>query len=75
MTLIHLPNTASAKDAIDCVRENGYVIIDELASAQVMDKIQEELEPYIQASPYGQTEATGTLTKRTGSIVARSPTV
>jgi len=74
MTLIHLPNTTSAKDAIDCVRENGYVIIDELASAQVMDKIQEELEPYIQASPYGQTEATGTLTRRTGSIVARSPT-
>ncbi len=74
MALIHLPNTAPASEAIACIRENGYVIIDELASPQIMDGIQAELNPYIEATPFGKTETTGTRTRRTGSIVARSPT-
>lgn len=74
MSVIHLPNSATAEEAIECIREHGYVVIDNLASAEVMDKIQEELDPYIEATPFGKTEASGTLTKRTGSIVARSPT-
>lgn len=74
MSLIHLPANAPAEEAIACVKENGYVIIDEAASANEIDQVLSELEPYISQTGYGQTEATGTLTRRTGALIARSPT-
>lgn len=74
MSLIHMPANTAADDAIACVRENGYVILDEMAPLAQVDQILTEMEPYIAQTAYGGTEATGTRTRRTGALIARSPT-
>ena len=45
MSLIHLPNTASASEVVRCLREHGYAIVDKLVPSTAMDRIAEELEP------------------------------
>jgi ectoine hydroxylase-related dioxygenase (phytanoyl-CoA dioxygenase family) len=74
MSLIHLPNSASAEEVEACLREHGYAIIDRLVSADCMDRIAEELAPYIERTPFGPDSILGKRTKRTGALVARSPT-
>ncbi len=71
---IHLPHTATPEQAEACLREHGYVIIDDLVSPEMMDQIQIELEPYMQATPFGGDTILGKLTRRTGALIARSPT-
>ena len=74
MSLKHMPNTVTPEQAISSIRENGYVIINRLAPDAVMDQLQAELSPYIENTPFGTSELTGKLTRRTGSLVARSQT-
>lgn len=74
MQLQTLKNTASAEDVAACIREHGYAIIEEMVPPAAMDRVAEELAPYVDASPFGESEETGRLTRRTGSLVARSPT-
>jgi len=74
MPLIHLPSTASVQEAVAAMREHGYVIIDNLADAATMERLEMEMAPYIEATAPGQSDATGRLTKRTGALIERSPT-
>lgn len=74
MPLQKLKNTASSEDVAACIREHGYAIIEELAPAATMDRVADELSPYIESSPFGESAETGRLTRRTGSLIARSPT-
>jgi ectoine hydroxylase-related dioxygenase (phytanoyl-CoA dioxygenase family) len=39
-----------------------------------LDQIEEELSPFLQATPGGPDDFSGHLTRRTGSLIARSPT-
>lgn len=73
MTLNRLPNTATAEQISQSLREHGYVIVDELASAEQMDRIAAEMAPYIQDTAYGKDNFIGHRIKRTGSLIARSP--
>lgn len=73
MPLVRLPASASVEEAVACVKEHGYVIIEELASRAEMDRAQAELAPYIDNTRWGESEVTGRFTRRTGSLVARSP--
>lgn len=73
MSLIHLPNSASATEVEHCLREHGYAIIDKLVPAATMDRIADELEPYIEATPFGPDGILGRRTKRIGGLIARSP--
>lgn len=74
MSLIHLPNSASAHEVEQCLRENGYAIIDQLVSPACMDQIADELKPYMESTPFGPDSILGKQTKRTGALIARSPT-
>jgi hypothetical protein len=74
MSLIHLPSSVCATDIERCLHENGYAIIDKLVPASTMDRIAEELEPYVAVAPFGPDGILGRRTKRTGSLIARSPT-
>jgi hypothetical protein len=75
MSAIHLPPDTSVEEAAACVREHGHVIIDSLASAEDLDRIDAELAPHYEASKFGDTELAGVRTRRTGALIARSPTV
>lgn len=74
MTLIHFPRNAPPTEVEHCLRENGYAIIDERVEPEVMDRIKAEMAPYMSATPFGGDSILGKRTKRTGGLIARSPT-
>ena len=50
------------------------MVIPDLAPPQTMDQIRAELEPYLAATDGGNTDFLGAATRRTGALIARSPT-
>ncbi|TPG36726.1 phytanoyl-CoA dioxygenase family protein [Mycolicibacterium hodleri] len=72
-TLNHLPATVPLERVVEALRRDSYVIIDDLVSPQLMDALEAELDPFVDASPVGSEAHLGTMTRRTGALVARSP--
>jgi ectoine hydroxylase-related dioxygenase (phytanoyl-CoA dioxygenase family) len=72
MSLLHLPSDTSAETVAAALQEHGYAIVDELVSNELMDRIQAEMGPHIEATPFGQDNFVGKITRRTGSMIARS---
>lgn len=68
----HLPATASTDEIVEVLRRDNYVIIDDLVSPRLMDALEAELDPFVDASPVGAEAHLGTMTRRTGALVARS---
>jgi len=73
MALTHLALTTSPATIAEHIRQHGYAIVDDLADANLLDRLETETKPYIDASAYGRDEYDGRLTQRTGSLIARSP--
>ena len=65
---------SSAADIAKVLKEDGCVVIPDLATSQTMDQILAELEPYLAATGGGNTDFLGAPTRRTGALIARSPT-
>jgi ectoine hydroxylase-related dioxygenase (phytanoyl-CoA dioxygenase family) len=65
---------ASSADVAKVLTEDGCVVIENLASAETMDQIRAELEPYLVATGVGNTEFLGATTQRTGALISRSVT-
>ena len=63
---------ASTRSRPRCARA-GCVVVERLAPVEQLDRIEAELEPYLDATPAGGDEFTGHNTRRTGSLLARSP--
>lgn len=74
MSLVHFPRDAPLNDIEQCLRDYGCAIIDRLVEPQMMDQIRAELEPFMKVTPFGNDSILGKRTKRTGALVARSPT-
>jgi ectoine hydroxylase-related dioxygenase (phytanoyl-CoA dioxygenase family) len=73
MPVEHLPADADPAVVAELVKEEGAVIVDGVASSDLLDRIEAELRPYLEATPPGPDDFTGYLTRRTGSLIARSP--
>lgn len=73
MSLIHLPHDASADDVVRCLDAEGYCIIDNAISEELVDAINDQMQPYIGATDDGANNALGKQTRRSGAIIARSP--
>jgi hypothetical protein len=73
MSLKHLPASVTGDDVAKVVDRDGAVIVDQLLSPQAMDRVMEEIQPWIEATPFGSDESAGRRTRRTGGLVARSP--
>jgi hypothetical protein len=71
--LTHVPATTPASDLVEHLRRDNYVIVDDLAPPALMDAIEEEVAPHIEATPMGYNSILGSKTRRTGALVARSP--
>jgi ectoine hydroxylase-related dioxygenase (phytanoyl-CoA dioxygenase family) len=63
---------ASIDDVEAALRESGCVVVERLAPVDLMDRIEEELAPYLAATAPGADEFAGLNTRRTGSLLARS---
>lgn len=72
MPLAHLPADTVAEAVSDALSHDGAVIIDHLASADLLDRVAEELAPSLAASPIGPDDFSGRNTRRTGALISRS---
>jgi ectoine hydroxylase-related dioxygenase (phytanoyl-CoA dioxygenase family) len=63
---------ASVDDVEGALRAAGCVVVERLASDALMDRIEEDLEPFLGQTAPGADEFTGLNTRRTGSLFARS---
>ncbi len=73
-TVRHFAPTAPLDEIVATLRTDGAVIIDQLVDGALIDQTMAELGPSIEATPYSADDFGGRLTKRTGSLIARSPT-
>src|ERR1700759_394912 len=64
---------SSPADIARVLNEDGCVVIADLASPQVMDQIRAELEQPLATTSGGNTDFLGESTRRTGALIARSP--
>jgi ectoine hydroxylase-related dioxygenase (phytanoyl-CoA dioxygenase family) len=71
--LVHLGADADGEAIAAAMAECGAVVIDELAPPTLVERILDELDPYLAASEAGPDEFSGLNTRRTGSLIARSP--
>lgn len=58
---------------IETVREDGGAILADVLDRDMLDRVNLELEPWVEATPSGRDDFTGRQTCRTGALVARSP--
>jgi len=63
---------ASVDDVEAALRAAGCVVVERLAPDALMDRIEEDLEPFLGQTAPGADEFTGLNTRRTGSLLARS---
>ncbi|MCU1362468.1 MAG: hypothetical protein JWM55_296, partial [Acidimicrobiaceae bacterium] len=64
----------AAREVAKILQSDGCVVISGLVSPDTMDQIRSELEPYTTATRDGDTDFLGHATRRTGALIARSPT-
>jgi phytanoyl-CoA dioxygenase PhyH len=70
--LAHLPSDASVVAAVEAIRQDGAVIVDHLASNELLDQISRELAASFAETEFGTDEFNGVNTRRTGALIARS---
>ena len=73
VSVVHLPANASAIEVHEVLARDGALIIDDLADTELIDRISTEMAPFIEATPGGSDDFSGRTTKRTGALIARSP--
>ena len=74
MTVAHLQPSATPTEVAEVVARDGCVVVDDVVPGAVLDRVLDELAPWLDATPAGTDEFSGRSTRRTGGLVARSPT-
>jgi ectoine hydroxylase-related dioxygenase (phytanoyl-CoA dioxygenase family) len=73
MRLHHFAPDAGPAEISEFLARHGYAIVDDVADQAILDRLEGEVRPYIEASAAGRDEYDGRYTRRTGSLVARCP--
>ncbi|MEQ8858684.1 MAG: phytanoyl-CoA dioxygenase family protein [Pseudomonadales bacterium] len=68
-----LPADAGTDQALEIIHRDGAVVLADRLDAAGIDRVLEEIQPYIDATGNGRDDFSGRLTTRTGALVARSP--
>ena len=74
MALHHLASSSPGDEIADHLRTHGYAIVDDVVEPALLDRLAAELAPHIEATRFGGDEYNGRHTRRTGALIARSPT-
>ncbi len=72
MPIARLSNDAGPDEVAAAVGRDGAVIVDGVAETGLLDRIESELQPFLEVTPTGPDDFSGRLTRRTGSLIARS---
>src|SRR4030095_15414255 len=74
MDIPRFSHTATATDVVAGLKEAGCAIVERLVSPSVLEQVRHELQPYVDATQFGPDAFAGRRTRRTGALIARSPT-
>ena len=74
MPVERLTASTTPKDIAKVLERDGCAVVDRVASRATLDRIEAEMAPYVEANAQGPDEFSGKNTRRTGGLIARSPT-
>jgi len=74
MPIQHLSADSPTDKMYQALERDGCVVIDGVLDRTTIDRVRGEMAPHVEATQYGADEFDGFRTKRTGMLVARSPT-
>jgi len=69
----HLPADTGIDVIVAALGSDGAVVVDLVAPPALLDAVETELRPFLDATPTGPDDFSGSLTRRTGALIARSP--
>ncbi len=75
MGLHHFAADVDPAEVSEHLRSRGYAIVDDVADMELLDRLEAEALPHIDASAAGRDTYDGRFTRRTGALVARCPSV
>jgi ectoine hydroxylase-related dioxygenase (phytanoyl-CoA dioxygenase family) len=70
--IVRLSSEAGPDEVAAAVVRDGAVIVEDVAEPALLDRVEAELRPFLDATPTGPDDFSGNLTRRTGSLIARS---
>jgi ectoine hydroxylase-related dioxygenase (phytanoyl-CoA dioxygenase family) len=73
MTVRHFAPDADPEVLAQALADDGCCIVDDLAEGDVLDRFEAEMRPWLERTPPGSEDFSGTRTRRTGGLIARSP--
>ncbi len=73
MPISHLSRDVSPDEVAAAIGGDGAVIVEGVAPEPLLQQIESELRPYLEATATGPDDFSGGRTRRTGSLIARSP--
>ena len=74
MSIPRLPATASPADVVAGLAAEGCAVVENLVAPALLARARDELQPWLDATPWGPDGFAGRRTRRTGGLVTRSPT-
>lgn len=74
MPIERLPASTTPERVHEILLRDGCAVVERLVSEDLMRSALAELAPFIEATPAGRDDFAGRRTRRTGGLVARSPT-
>ena len=74
MPIEHLGPDSTPDQIAKQLEIEGCVVVDDLAAPEQLEQLEAELSPYLDATETGRDTFAGKNTKRTGGLIARSPT-
>lgn len=72
MSLPELDRRAPASRVVNALREHGGVVVRGLADDALLTRLDAELRPYLERTPYSEGSFTGRHTRRTARLIAKS---
>lgn len=73
VAITHLPASCDPAEIAAVLERDAVVVVDRLAPAALVDRVHDEMAPFVDATPTGPDDFSGRATRRTGALVARSP--
>jgi hypothetical protein len=64
---------AAIDDVVEAVRRDGGVVVADVMTRDLHQRVLDETAPWVDSSPDGRDDFSGFSTTRTGALVARSP--
>jgi hypothetical protein len=73
-SLVRFDADGNPAEMLDALRSDAAIVVERLLAPETVEALRAELDPYFEATPYGDNDFHGDRTRRVGTLIARSPT-